>query len=138
MPDQKIVIDQHWLDVLIDLDKQMKAKGNSVFLPDPSALDKLSGETLSFLELTAIASTKNEDAIHEKFPVSYEEDEDCNYAQTENSVLRGGLNGGKIFTFEVAPIYREHPQMVLKYGFIVAKNHAEAKEQLIALPDAKK
>lgn len=148
-PAPKIVIDQQWIDVLRELDKKLMAKNHDPLLKrrvplgegkgwgfEETDLSKLDNEALSFLELTAIASTKDSEEIGEEFTVTYEEDEDCDYKSKENDILRGGMRGKEIFNFEVDPLNRTHPQMVLSYGLIVAKTHAEAKAELMALPDA--
>jgi hypothetical protein len=143
-PEPYTVIDPKWIDVLEELDKKLLAKQHTPLLQrkvyhdtkgwvwEPMDLSELNNEDASYLELTAIASTKSIDALSDVCGISYEEDEDCDYAEIENRVLR---TRKKYWTFEVGPLDRNHPQTALRYGFITAENYEAAKAELIAVKD---
>lgn len=137
----KITIDPVWLNVLRELDKHLLAKRHDGFLAIWRGLEqmqmdlsKMGNDQLHHMELTAIASTKDTESIQEAFSVSYEEDEDCDFTEIENRLLRG-LGDNEIFTFEVEPLERNHPQVALQHGFIVAKTYEEAKAKLMSLKE---
>lgn len=135
-PKAKRVIEQKWLLVLEELNKQLEAKGHSAFMRDshnrPVDISTYDNEQIEWLELTAIASTKDRDALDDVASISYEEDEDCDSDEIEKDMLRSRQ---KWWEFEVEPLDRNHPQIALQNGFIAAKDYETAKAILVALPD---
>lgn len=132
----KRAIDPKWLSVIEELNKQLEAKKHQAFLRDshnrPVDVSVYDNEQIEWLELTAIASTKDTEALGEIADIAYEEDEDCDSKSIENDLLRSRK---KYWEFEVEPLERNHPQIALQNGFIVAKNYEDAKAKLLALPD---
>jgi hypothetical protein len=129
-----IKIEQKWIDVLKELDQKLIASGKQ---PWGNLEDDRSTDSVTYLELTAIASTKDREALEKVCYISYEEDEDCDSKSVENDILRDTKNTkDEYWEFEVAPLDRSHPQVPDSYGFVVAETYEAAKAILLSLPDS--